>query len=117
MDLQVGFLKYRIAISLGASFCFFALGKLWIDGVDARYFGELGRFRGPKGQHVRDSIGYVDRLFLVKQLLKFRMLIYVFFFSQLYGNTKALFFYYLNFENPLQGPDDPKCLSLTALVM
>ena len=111
MGSQVDLLKYRIIANSVTCLGFYALGKRWIDSVDERYFGELNRFRGQKSMRLQDSIDYVDRLFLVKQLLKFRMLLCVFFFSQLYCIMKAVFFYSLNRNNPTG-----ECLSLTGVV-
>lgn len=68
--------------------------------MDYKYFQELHNFKGSKGMKLRDSMEYIDKLFLIKQLLKFRMLLYIFFFSQLYTYLKGIFFYLLNANSP-----------------
>jgi hypothetical protein len=89
-------------------FLFFGIGKNWIDFVDKKFFGDLHNYKGSsKGLRLKDSMAYVDKLFLIKQLLKFRMLLYIFFFSQIYTYMKGIFSYLLN-----SGKQSTACLML-----
>lgn len=91
---------WRTILGLPMIVFFFFIGRNWIDFVDYKYFQELHNFKGSKGMKLRDSMEYIDKLFLIKQLLKFRMLLYIFFFSQLYTYLKGIFFYLLNANSP-----------------
>lgn len=88
---------------LGSSICslifnglIFAIGKRWVDFVDHKFFGKLMKFSPTAKTKLKESMVCVDKLFLMQQLLKFRILLFLFFLSQIYMSAKGLFFYFLN---------------------
>ncbi len=85
----------------------FTVGKRWVDFVDQKFFGKLMKFRADGRSKLKQSMVCVDKLFLMQQLLKVRILLYLFFFSQIYTNVKGLFFYFINL-----GKDSDSCLML-----
>lgn len=68
--------------------------------VEQKYFSRLLRFQPNGRANFRDSMACVDKLFLMKQLFKFKILLYLFFLAQLYATMKSLFFYVLNMNSP-----------------
>lgn len=64
--------------------------------MDSKYFGDINSYKSTRGLQFNESISYIDKLFLIKQLLKFRILLYLFLFSQMYFYIKGFFLYQLN---------------------
>lgn len=67
--------------------------------MQKKYLANLSSFARTNSFRVREPVEYVDQLFVLKQLLRFKMLLYLFLFSQIYDTAKAMFFYQLNVEN------------------
>lgn len=90
---------HRTVGSILLTFVFFYCGRAWINGIQSKYLSNLASFVQTKSFRVKEHFEYVDQLFVLKQLLRFKILLYLFFFSQIYESAKAIFFYSLNFKN------------------
>ena len=82
------------------SVVFFFTGLNWINKIQTKYMMTLNSFAKTASFQMTEKHEFKDQLFVLKQILKFKILLFLFFFSQVYDCVKAGFFYALNIDEP-----------------
>lgn len=77
---------------------FFAFGLAEVNSVQAASLKKLSNCVKQDSFGEKQNLDYQDQTYVVKQLLRFKVLLYLFFFSQFYDVIKAVFVYGLNLE-------------------
>lgn len=104
MALKVDFLLEKTLVSVAVSVLFFLVGRAWINSIQAQILRSLSSFAKSSSYQVKEQGDFVDQLFVLKQLLRFKILLYLFFFSQVYDAVKSGFVYVLNLQSGLDYP-------------
>ena len=103
------FLQIKILTCTISILTFLYLANSWINSIINNCFSELSK---SKKKNSKNSLTFINKNNLIKRLLQFKILLYVFFFAQIYNIIKTLFFYFLNQNYEKQNPQDKICLSL-----
>ena len=91
-DCNFIFIQIEILINLICIFIFLYIANSWVNSLIRKYFSE---FNIKKNNELR----FVNKHSLLERLLKFRLLIFIYFFLTNYYTMKIIFFYFLNFGN------------------
>ena len=89
-------------------FTFVVMANRWINLLVGRFFGELSKEKFDKSLSSPDALVPFNKNYLLEQLYRFKLLILIYFFSQLYTILKNMFFVLLNKDYIENGT----CLSL-----
>ena len=103
------FLETKIIVGTISIFTFLILANAWINKLIDNCFSELGK---EKKKNFKNSLTFINKNNLIKRLLQFKILVYVYFFAQIYNIIKTVFFYFLNQNYDSENYEDKVCLSL-----
>jgi hypothetical protein len=105
---NIFFFEIKIILGTISIFVFLFLSNSWIQNLIDDCFAELNKNVKKENRNTNTLI-FINKNNLIKRLLKFKILVYVYFFAQIYNLIKAVFYSLLN-KNAYN--NDNVCLSL-----